>query len=551
MHTKSLVRRILIVDDKRENRVKYADIILHGPKDHENGHPRVQAPIRPEVCTAGNAEEAMAILRESRDLGHPFDVLVTDLVMQPLDGLWLINHLRYNGFNPESLDVIFLSQQEAVNVRQEEIDRSLKEWEGASKRNVAVVFRDDINSQLSEANESGGNRDDEFIKNVWKGIWNKLDESAYREIAGINKVEIQEQEDWQKTFVTRNSELKAKIKGLLECFAKTDVPILITGESGTGKEVLVSLIHAYSNRRNKEVVPVNVPGLTETLLESEMFGHEKGAFTGAIARRLGRFEIAKESTIFLDEIGDLPLQSQVKLLRVIETKILTRVGGSELTPIDFRLVAATKKNLEDEVEAGKFREDLYYRLGGLDFQFRLSPLRDRKEDIPILIEHFWKKPTKDIPNPNLRSRDEELADDAIAFLSAMDWPGNVRELKNYIEFLKVRHPIGRPVTEKELRQHRIPEYFYGLDEHSTFTSRYQHMLFFKAIKSAIRKAKLPKLTSQLIVDEVVKVACVFFQKPGEISQESAKTTISNAWNDHLRDCRVCKLMWKQSRLSDE
>jgi DNA-binding NtrC family response regulator len=207
--------------------------------------------------------------------------------------------------------------------------------------------------------------------------------------------------------------------------ARSDAPVLVSGESGTGKELVAKALHEYSPRRSKEMITINCGAIPENLLESELFGHEKGAFTGAIARREGRFEQADGGTLFLDEIGDMPLTVQVKLLRVLQDGTFSRVGSNETLKTDVRVVAATHKDLVAEAAAGRFREDLFYRLNVVEL--RIPPLRERREDIPLLAEFFLQKITR--KNGMARIR---LSGEAISALQAHHWPGNVRELENTI-----------------------------------------------------------------------------------------------------------------------
>jgi DNA-binding NtrC family response regulator len=207
--------------------------------------------------------------------------------------------------------------------------------------------------------------------------------------------------------------------------ARSDAPVLIAGESGTGKELVAKAVHEYSPRRQKEMITINCGAIPENLLESELFGHEKGSFTGAIARRAGRFEQADGGTLFLDEIGDMPLSIQVKLLRVLQDGSFSRVGSNETITTDVRIIAATHKNLSEEVAAGRFREDLYYRLNVVEI--RIPPLRERVEDIPLLAEFFLQRITR--KNGMARIR---LSAEAVNVLQSHTWPGNVRELENTI-----------------------------------------------------------------------------------------------------------------------
>ncbi|MDP3684033.1 MAG: sigma-54 dependent transcriptional regulator, partial [Ignavibacteria bacterium] len=217
-----------------------------------------------------------------------------------------------------------------------------------------------------------------------------------------------------------------KIYELVHTVARTDTTVMIRGESGTGKELVAKAIHINSSRKYFPIIPVNCGALAESLLESELFGHEKGAFTGAQFKRKGKFEMADRGTIFLDEIGSISLKMQIELLRVIETKQFNRVGGNELIKSDFRVIIATNEPLEELVKAGKFREDLYYRLNV--FTIVIPPLRERRDDIPLLANFFINKFSR-VMNKPVKSVSKEAMD----FLINYDWPGNVRELENAIE----------------------------------------------------------------------------------------------------------------------
>jgi len=223
-----------------------------------------------------------------------------------------------------------------------------------------------------------------------------------------------------------NSQRMQDIYKTIGMIAQTDANVLIMGETGAGKEVVADTIHHHSNYRNGPLVKVNLTALPETLVESELFGHEKGSFTGAVAQRKGRFEMAHKGTIFLDEIGDMTLSTQRKLLRVLQDKAFERVGGSTAVKVDCRIVAATNRNLKEEVDAGRFREDLYYRLNVVTIH--VPPLRERKDDIPLLVEHFLVK-FRYTPN----SPPARISEEAMQTLVGYDWPGNVRQLEHTIE----------------------------------------------------------------------------------------------------------------------
>ncbi|WP_323752075.1 sigma-54 dependent transcriptional regulator [Marinobacter sp.] len=225
-----------------------------------------------------------------------------------------------------------------------------------------------------------------------------------------------------------------QVRQLMGQVADKDVSVLITGESGTGKEVVARNLHYHSSRRDKPFVPVNCGAIPAELLESELFGHEKGAFTGAITSRVGRFELAEGGTLFLDEIGDMPLNMQVKILRVLQERTFERVGSNRTQSADVRIIAATHKNLEDMIESGDFREDLYYRLNV--FPIEMPALRDRVEDLPLLINELISRMEKE-KRGSLRMNSA-----AIMSLCRHDWPGNVRELANLVERLAIMHPYG-------------------------------------------------------------------------------------------------------------
>jgi two-component system response regulator AtoC len=224
--------------------------------------------------------------------------------------------------------------------------------------------------------------------------------------------------------------------------AQTEAIVLITGETGTGKELVAHVIHSNSTYRHGPLIKVNCAALPETLLESELFGHEKGAFTNALTQRKGRFEMAHKGSIFLDEIGEMSLNTQRKLLRVLQEKEFERVGGSLPIKVDTRVIAATNKNIEAEVDAGRFREDLYYRLNVI--RITMPPLRERKEDIPLLVEHFLDKhrysPT---------SQPARISEEALQLLMKHDWPGNVRELENAVQRAVVMCQ-GRVITSEHI-----------------------------------------------------------------------------------------------------
>lgn len=245
--------------------------------------------------------------------------------------------------------------------------------------------------------------------------------------------------------------------------APTDLTVLITGESGTGKEVFAKAIHGLSTRRLQPLVSVNCGAIPATLLEAELFGHEKGAFTGAVEQRKGFFEAAHRGTIFLDEIGEMPLDTQVKLLRVLESGEFSRIGSPEVRRVDVRVIAATNRSPEEEMRRGTFRSDLYFRLNTV--RITLPPLHRHPEDIPLLVEYFGRRAAA-----KLGIDYEGVSSEAMRLLINLPWPGNVRELKNMIETL-VTLERGRLITPEILRPYiplalKAPEYDVGLGEYS-------------------------------------------------------------------------------------
>ncbi len=270
------------------------------------------------------------------------------------------------------------------------------------------------------------------IEDVVDGIRRRLDRQRLAEITGL----IGESEAIREVLVK------------VEQIAPVSSTVLIEGESGTGKELVARAIHRLSPRRGKPFIAVNVGALTETLLESELFGHEKGSFTGAAERRLGRFELANTGTLFLDEVGEIPLSTQVKLLRVLEEREVTRVGGGQSFPIDVRVVTASNRPLRERVEEGQFRADLFYRLNVLSVY--LPPLRDRREDIPRLVRRFVTEFAALHDRPF-----RGISADALSLLVSYSWPGNVRELRNLVESMVVLshgQEIGAEDIPREIRE---------------------------------------------------------------------------------------------------
>jgi len=349
---------------------------------------------------------------------HEVDLVITDYKMAGIDGLELLKRIKKD--RPEC-EVLVITAFGTIDLAVEVMKSGA--WDFIPKpfskdalllkvnRVVQMIRERKETSQLSEENA--------YLKSEENTRFN------FGEIIGESK-------KMQTIYKT------------IQKISASESSVLILGESGTGKELVARAIHSQSVRKNKPFIRVNCGALAEGVLESELFGHEKGAFTGALRKKKGRFELAHHGTLFLDEIGDLPLNTQVKLLRVLQEKEFERVGGEETLQVDVRLIAATHRNLMDEVEKGRFREDLYYRLYILPIH--LPPLRERKEDIPLLADHFLKQLGQEMQKPA-----PKLQKNSLDPLLTYNWPGNIRELSNVLERALVLSE-GDTINGEELRQ---------------------------------------------------------------------------------------------------
>jgi len=356
------------------------------------------------IDTAGSAKEALLKLPLER-----WDLALLDIKMPGMDGLELQRRMREA--HPEIIIIImtgYASVETAV--------QALKD--GAYDYITKPFDPDDLTHAIHKA------LDHFHTKQENVRLRESLEEIQAVELVGQSKP-------------------MQKVVELIRTVAPTDTTVLVTGESGTGKELVARSIHNLSLRRYMPMVVIHCGALTETLLESELFGHEKGAFTGAQYRKKGKFEVAEGGTVFLDEISDISLKTQTDLLRVLQEREITRVGGTQTIKVDFRVVAATNKDLETKVKEGTFRADLFYRLNV--FEIRLPPLRERREDIPLLADHFTRKFARAM-NRRFAGIDRE----ALELLMHYDWPGNARELENAVERAMV---IGH---EPDLRASDFP-----------------------------------------------------------------------------------------------
>ena len=365
--------RILIVDDEAVVRESLSAWF------REEGY---------EASVAPGGKEALQMLATSQ-----YDVFLVDIKMPGMDGLELQRRIQESV--PGS-SIIIMTAYASVDSAVEALKQGAHDYitKPFDPDNLARIVR-------AAAERKRLVRENRILKESLKSF------SSVVEMVG-------------------RSEAMDKIRQQVDQVAPTDATVLLLGESGTGKEIVAKAIHVASGRRFMPIIVVNCGALSEGVLESELFGHERGAFTGAQYRRKGRLELADGGTLFLDEIGDISPKTQLDLLRVLEEKTITRIGSNKAIPVDFRVLAATNRNLEEAVAAGRFREDLYYRLNV--FSITIPPLRDRKEDIPPLVDHFVQKFARAM-NKSVK----QVSPEALNVLLAYEWPGNIRELQNAVE----------------------------------------------------------------------------------------------------------------------
>ncbi|MBN2804244.1 MAG: sigma-54-dependent Fis family transcriptional regulator [Deltaproteobacteria bacterium] len=364
-------KRLLIVDDDKNNLLALSKVF-----DKEGLN----------VITALSGKEALEICRN-----FTVDIVLTDMRMPSIDGMQLLELI--SDVSPDS-EVVLMTAYGTVESAVEAMKKGAYDFVEKPVKRAAIVKT--VNKALEKHAL--------VIEN--KNLKRRLDSVEKRQLAG-------------------NSPIFRKTCELAEQAAPSVATILITGESGTGKEVIARYIHENSSRSNKPFVAVNCAALPESILESELFGYEEGAFTGAVKQRDGRFSLADGGTIFLDEIGEIPLQLQVKLLRVLQEKEIEPLGG-HVKKVDVRVLAATHRNLEKEIKNGNFREDLYYRLNVI--VVNMPPLRQRIDDIPILADLFIHRYAK-LNEKNIKG----ISKESLEILTGYFWPGNVRELENVIE----------------------------------------------------------------------------------------------------------------------
>jgi two-component system response regulator HydG len=392
-----------------------------------------------ETREAPNGREALRIAAE----WHP-DILVCDLKMPEMDGLEVLRELQAR---KDEVVVIVLTAHGTVETAVE-----------AMKLGAFDYLRKPFD-----------------VEEVQVVVDKALSLRDLKEEVRSLRRQVQKRDHLDH--IIGRSPMMVKTFDLIEQVAPTRSTVLITGESGTGKELIARAIHAHSPRADKRFVAVNCAAISEELLESELFGHEKGSFTGAVSSKVGKFELANGGTLFLDEIGEMSPRLQAKLLRVLQEGEIDRVGGSNPIPVDVRIVASTNRNLREEIKKGGFREDLYYRLNVVAIGF--PALRERKEDIPLLVDHFCKvfagennRPVKEVPRETLE------------ILMRFNWPGNVRELENVIERASILSRDGILSPETLPDEIRSPEHRDGLDVRVGMTTyEAERLLIIETLKS--------------------------------------------------------------------
>jgi DNA-binding NtrC family response regulator len=384
--------RILVVDDEKIKRVTLADDLAG------EGH---------EVVTAADGQQAAELL--DREV---FDVLITDLKMPRLDGMELLKRLKANPEH-EDVAVILMTAYGSIPVAVEAMKLGAFDF-------VTKPFRnEDVFPLVRRVEAQRHAEDDEAPETVEASPVDELD----RQVIGT-------------------SEAMKQVKRMIKISARTDANVLLSGETGAGKDLIASVIHRHSHRHKGPFIKTGCTLFPAALIESELYGHQEGSFTGADQSRKGRFELAEGGTIYLDDVDDIPLEHQAKLLRAIEEKIFERVGGNKLMHADVRIIASTKLNLLDKIAEGTFRQDLYYRLDVL--RIRVPALRERREDIPALTAHLLRRIA--------RGQDYRIDENAVALLTQHHWPGNVRELYNTLEraLLVSGGHITREVLQSEV-----------------------------------------------------------------------------------------------------
>jgi DNA-binding NtrC family response regulator len=453
--------RILVVDDDPQVR----DVLAYTLRRHDF-----------DVTESGDPETALAACRETA-----FDVLFTDLKMPGMDGVTLFHHAK--ALLPALTGIVVTGHGT--------IDSAVRAMkEGVFDYITKPFLVDEIVASLQRALE------------------------FRRLVVENSSLKRQLKTRYHYDRFLGQSEAIQRVFSLIDRIAETASTVLILGESGTGKELVARTIHFNGPRAEKPLVPVNCGAIPETLLESELFGHERGAFTGANSTRIGRFELAQGGTIFLDEIGEMSHSLQVKLLRVLQQRSFERVGGMKTVHVDVRVIAATNRDLDEAVKDGRFREDLYYRLNVIPIV--VPALRERTDDIPLLVSHFLSE-----FNERMHTNVQGVSDEAMRVLCAYSWPGNVRELENLIERLVILKRDGTitpdDLPDKMLRRDPytpLPSVVFpseGVD-FNRLVEAFEDDLIRRALKAAggvkNRAAQLLRLNRTTLVEKMKKASRV-------------------------------------------
>ena len=382
------------------------------------------------VHTAPNAEDALQKIKNQK-----YFLIFSDIFMDGMSGLALLKEVKK--ISPQA-KVVVMTAQDTMNNTIEAMRIGAYDY-------ISKPFDFEVIYTLVAHVES--NRETQIPSQ--SEIARKVDDDSVESIVGKSKV-------MQDIFKTIGKS------------ATSNLSVLITGESGTGKEMIAEAMHYYSKRKDLPFVCINCAAISKELLESELFGHEKGAFTGAIDQKKGKFEIAKGGTLFLDEIGDMELALQAKILRVLQNKDFYRVGGKEVLEADVRIIAATNQNLEEQMEQKRFREDLFHRLNVINIS--IPPLRDRMEDVTLLANHFLNKHATDLSQGEIY-----LSSETIKILNSYSWRGNIRELENVIKRAVVLARTG-PILSEHLPDHIISENFKGAKTDGLLNNRFKQLI---------------------------------------------------------------------------
>ena len=382
------------------------------------------------VHTAPNAEDALQKIKSQK-----YFLVFSDIFMGGMSGLTLLKEIKK--INPQA-KVVVMTAQDTMN-------------------NTIEAMQIGAYDYISKP----------FDFEVVYTLVARVESSREIQVPSPSEIRGKESETSVGSIIGK-SKIMQDIFKIIGKSASSDLSVLITGESGTGKEMIAETMHRYSKRRDQPFVCINCAAISKELLESELFGHEKGSFTGAVDQKKGKFEIAKGGTLFLDEIGDMELALQAKILRVLQNKDFYRVGGKEVLEADVRIITATNQNLEEQMKQKRFREDLFHRLNVINIS--IPPLRDRMEDITLLANHFLNKYATD-----LSQEETYLSSETVKILNSYSWRGNIRELENVIKRAVVLARTG-PILSEHLPDHIISEQFNATENNGQLGNRFKQLI---------------------------------------------------------------------------